>query len=74
MAIKKKEKKQGDVCRRLGAHSKEEEMAVGKLTLGEIIHLADQLKVRASEVAIAEAMGAHHLTYEEVLPGGSRLL
>ena len=29
---------------------------LGKLTLGEVIALADELKVRASDIVIAEAM------------------
>ena len=67
MAIKKKDKKQEDVSRRLIAFIQQKEIPIGKLTLGEIINLADQLKVKVSDVVIAEAMVAHHLTHEEVI-------
>ncbi|MDI7259725.1 MAG: L-serine ammonia-lyase, iron-sulfur-dependent, subunit alpha [Thermodesulfobacteriota bacterium] len=47
--------------------TKEKEAPIGKLTLGEIIDLADQLKVRASDIVIAEAMVVHQLRAEEVI-------
>jgi L-serine dehydratase len=46
---------------------KKKNIPVGKLTLGEIIELADLLKVKASDVVIAEAMELHMLRYEEVI-------
>jgi L-serine dehydratase len=67
MAIKRKGKKQEDFYRGLLDHIRQKEMPVGSLTLGEIIGLADQLKIRVSDVVIAEAMASHHLTHEEVL-------
>jgi L-serine dehydratase len=38
-----------------------------KLTLGEIVDLAEKLGVNMSDVAIAEAMVAHDMSYDEVL-------
>jgi L-serine dehydratase len=67
MAIKKKDTRQEDLYMRFIERIREKEMPVGKLTLGEIIHLADQLSVKASDVVIAEAMAAHHLTHREVV-------
>lgn len=40
-----------------------------KLTLGEIIALAQRLGVRVSDIVIAEAMDAHGLSYDKVIEG-----
>ena len=67
MAIKKKDKKQEDFYRRLIERIRQKGMPIGKLTLGEILHVADQLNVRASDVVIAEAMAVHQLSDEEII-------
>jgi L-serine dehydratase len=41
--------------------------ADGKLTLGEIVELAEKLGVRMSDIVIAEAMVAHDMTHEQVI-------
>ncbi len=46
---------------------KRKETPLGKLTLGEVIDLAEEFRVRASDVVIAEAMETHHLAHAEVL-------
>lgn len=38
---------------------KRKEAPLGKLTLGEVTDLAEEFKVKASDVVIAEAMEAH---------------
>ena len=38
-----------------------------KLTLGEIVDLAENLGVGMSDIVIAEAMAAHHMTHAEVI-------
>jgi L-serine dehydratase len=40
-----------------------------RLTLGELVDLADKLGVRMSDVAIADAMASENKTYEEVIEG-----
>jgi hypothetical protein len=44
---------------------KRKETPLGKLTLGEIIDLAEEFRVEASNVVIAEAMEAQRLTSGE---------
>jgi len=39
----------------------------GKLTLGELVDLAEKLNARLSEVVIAEAMVAHDMSHDEVI-------
>lgn len=46
---------------------KEQQTVPGNLTLGQIIELAEQLKVQVSDVVIAEAMTQNSMTREEVL-------
>src|SRR4030043_2107903 len=46
---------------------KKKGVPLGKLTLGEVIALADELKVRASDIVIAEAMETQKLSYAEVI-------
>jgi L-serine dehydratase len=41
--------------------------ADGKLTLGEIVELAEKLEVRISDVVIAEAMVTHDMTHDGVI-------
>jgi L-serine dehydratase len=67
MTIKMKNKNQEDFYRRLIERIRQKGMPIGKLTLGEILHLADQFDVRASDVVIAEAMAIHELTNREVI-------
>ena len=38
-----------------------------RLTLGEMIDLADRLDVRTSDIVIAGAMEAHGISYEKVI-------
>ena len=45
----------------------QQNLPFGKLTLGEIVDLADQLEVRASDIVIAEAMDVHKMRYGEVI-------
>ena len=40
---------------------------LGKLTLGEVTDLADELKVKASDVVIAEAIETCHMAHAEVI-------
>jgi L-serine dehydratase len=40
---------------------------LGRLTLGEILELAEQLETRASDIVIAEAMELQHVSYQEVI-------
>ncbi|NWF56771.1 MAG: L-serine ammonia-lyase, iron-sulfur-dependent, subunit alpha [Syntrophaceae bacterium] len=54
-----------DVVKRM----KRKGLPLGRLTLGEVIGLAEDLKVRASDVVLAEAMEANRLTYSEVIQG-----
>jgi L-serine dehydratase len=51
----------------LTAKMKETGAPLGKLTLGEVIDLAETFKVKASDVVISEAMEVHRLTHKEVL-------
>ncbi len=48
---------------------KRKEIPWGRLTLGEIIDLGEELKVKASDVIIAEAMAAHQIPYRDVIHG-----
>lgn len=40
---------------------------VGNLTIGEVVEIADELCIRASEVIIAEAMSQNAMTREEII-------
>lgn len=40
---------------------------IKRLTLGEMINLADQLSVRISDIVIAQAMETHGMSYEKVV-------
>ena len=46
---------------------KRKEAPLGRLTLGEVIDLAEEFRVKASDVVIAEAMEAKRLTSGEVI-------
>jgi len=46
---------------------KRKEAPLGRLTLGEVIDLAEEFRVKASDVVIAEAMEAQRLTSGEVI-------
>jgi len=59
--------KRGVFFESLIAKMKKKGARLGKLTLGEVIRLADELKVRASDIAIAEVMGTQKLSYAEVI-------
>lgn len=56
-----------DFFKNLIATMNQKNIPFGKLTLGEIIDLADQLEVRASDIVIAEAMEVHKMRYGEVI-------
>jgi L-serine dehydratase len=53
--------------RDLAAKMKGTGAPLGKLTLGEVIDLAEKFKVKASEVVISEAMEVHRLAPDEVI-------
>jgi L-serine dehydratase len=53
----------------LAGQMHEKQAAFGRLTLGEILELAERLGSRASDIVIAEAMELSHVTYEEVIHG-----
>jgi len=59
--------KKEEFFKNLIATMNQKNIPFGKLTLGEIINLADELKVRASDIVIAEAMEIHKLRYREVI-------
>jgi len=67
MAGKEKTMKKDSGYEILIAAIKKATPAGKKLTLGEIIALADRLDVRVSDIVIAEAMDVHALGYNEVL-------
>jgi len=46
---------------------KRKEASLGKLTLGEVVDLAEEFRVKASDVVIAEAMEAQRLTSGEII-------
>lgn len=59
--------KQGLFFKSLQAKIENTAFADKKLTLGEIVDLAESLGVRMSDVVIAEAMRAHDMTHDEVI-------
>ena len=59
--------KQGLFYKRLIAEIRKTASAGKKLTLGEIVDLAEDLGVNMSDVVIAEAMVAHDMTHDEVI-------
>ncbi len=59
--------KKDDFFKSLIKAIRKKKVPIGKLILGEVIDLADRLKVRASDIVIAEAMEVHRLSYEEVI-------
>lgn len=59
--------KQGLFFKSLIAEIKKTSSADKKLTLGEIVDLAEKLGVRISDIVIAEAMVAHDMTHDEVI-------
>jgi len=59
--------KKDDFFKNLIATMNQQNTPFGKLTLGEIIDLADQLKVRASDIVVAEAIEVHKMGYGEVI-------
>ena len=59
--------KQGLFFKSLIAEIRKASSADKKLTLGEIVDLAENLGVRMSDIVIAEAMIAHDMTHDEVI-------
>ncbi len=65
--MKKGIKEKDAFFKNLVERMKEKKAPLGKLTLGEIIRLGTELKAKASEVVIAEAMAVHQLGSREII-------
>jgi len=59
--------KQDMLFKSLNAEIRKTAFADRKLTLGEIVELAEKLEVRISDIVIAEAMIAHDMTHGQVI-------